>query len=111
MQMVLPAAPLVLVVGGMGPAASSARVMAEITVSSGSRALSITSMSITTDVSSRPRDSSGVTARDSRSDINASDSCRPAVQPSSDTAPRQSLRRCGLPHPRRGKVYPFAVDL
>ena len=45
--------------------------MTEIAVSSGSRALSITSMSITTDVSSRPRDSPGVTERDGRSDIDA----------------------------------------
>ena len=43
--------------------------MAEIAVVSGSPSLSITSRSITTDVSSRPHDSEGVTARVGRSDI------------------------------------------
>ena len=45
------------------------KVMAEIAVVSGSPSLSITSRSITTDVSSRPHDSEGVTARVGRSDI------------------------------------------
>ena len=45
-----------------GPAASSAKVMAEIAVVSGSPSLSITSRSITTDVSSRPHESVGQTS-------------------------------------------------